>query len=670
MLFLTINGSVYFFTEKILEKNIKIAVDENLKILQTHYNILYDTQRTTAKVIYSFTIGKQRVLEILSQARGACNEDKKLLRDELQILLTPMYDRAKMKGVLQYHFVFPDNISFLRMHKPNKFGDDLTDIRADFKYVNETKKMLRVFTQGRTSHGFRNTFPIFDKNNKHIGAMEISFSSDSFQWSLNHISKIHTHFLVDKNIFNAKAWLRDDLIIKYTQSVENQHFMLALGNLHTQEKCIDENKIKLAPIKKEIELKMLQESKFSLYAKHAGHIDIVSFIPIKNLDDKAIAWLVSYEKSPSIESTFFMINIVRVITLLFSSLLVYLVIKMVLQSKIKDYEEHILSLVDIIEKRDTYTAGHTKRVALYSVLIAKEMGCTQKRQDEMHKAAMLHDIGKISIPDSILLKPNKLTRLEYEIIQEHVTISYEILSKTEIYKNIANIIRHHHERHDGAGYPQGLKGSEIPVLSQIMIVADAFDAMTTNRIYKSKMSVDEAVNEIKELAGKQFNPKIANIAALVLADVKIENSITQKPTTKIERERFAYFYRDAITGAYNREYLDVILAYANTNEMDITCINGIYLHNFSNYNKKYSWAEGDKLLKKFAIALDAINDSDFVFRVFGDDFVMLNQKHFDMREHMVTLEKVLIDTNITMTLSHFDMKKHKITTIYDLEKLF
>ena len=218
--------------------------------------------------------------------------------------------------------------------------------------------------------------------------------------------------------------------------------------------------------------------------------------------------------------------------------------KEILELKIKNYEQHIFSLVNIIEKRDSYTAGHTQRVAKYSVMIAKEMGFSSEKIDDLYRACMLHDIGKISTPDSILLKPGKLTQLEYEIIKEHVVISYELLADVDIYKDIAEIVRHHHEHYDGSGYPQGLKGDEIPIMSQIMTVADAFDAMTTNRVYKTRKSVESALKELVELASKQFHSEVVKAAIIVLKDIEIEINITQRPKNKVEKERFSYFYKD------------------------------------------------------------------------------------------------------------------------------
>lgn len=342
--------------------------------------------------------------------------------------------------------------------------------------------------------------------------------------------------------------------------------------------------------------------------------------------------------------------------------------KEILENKIKDYEQHIFSLVNIIEKRDSYTAGHTQRVAKYSILIAKEMGFNDEKIDDLHRACMLHDIGKISTPDSILLKPGKLSALEYEIIKEHVVVSYELLSNVDIYKDIAEIVRHHHEHYDGSGYPQGLKGDEIPILSQVMTVADAFDAMTTNRIYKTRKSVDSALAELNELGSMQFHSEVVKAAIVALEDIEIGMTITQRPKSKIEKERFSYFYKDQVTGVYNKDYLEFILAYNHTDEFNMKYIHTVYLHNFNQFNKKHGWAEGDKLLAKFAKALDELNSGDFVFRIYGDDFIILSEENYEMQVNVSSLETVLVNTGITMTYEHFNMKEEKINDIDDLEK--
>lgn len=343
--------------------------------------------------------------------------------------------------------------------------------------------------------------------------------------------------------------------------------------------------------------------------------------------------------------------------------------KELLENKVKDYEQHIFSLVSIIEQRDSYTAGHTKRVAKYSVLIAKEMGFSPEEIDNLYRACMLHDIGKISTPDSILLKPSKLTPLEYSIIKEHVNVSYELLMHVDIYKEIAEIVRHHHEHFDGSGYPQGLKGDEIPILSQVMKVADAFDAMTTNRIYKSRQSVANAIEELQALSAKQFNAEVVRAAVAILSDIEVEHNITQRPITKIEKERFAYFYKDQVTEAYNKEYLEYILAYNKIDEYNLQCLTIVYLHNFTQYNKVNGWVQGDAMLRDFSLELQNINPSDFVFRLYGDDFILLNKEHFELKEHLQKLEQLIKESGLLFSYKHFDIGETVLLNINDIEKL-
>lgn len=227
--------------------------------------------------------------------------------------------------------------------------------------------------------------------------------------------------------------------------------------------------------------------------------------------------------------------------------------------QIQNYEETIISFVKMIEQRDTYTAGHTTRVAKYSELIAKKMNLNDEKIHKLTKAAILHDIGKISTPDAVLLKPGTLNDLEYKMIKEHVTVGYEMLKEIKIYEDLAQIMLYHHERYDGSGYPKGLKGEEIPLLSSIMSVADAFDAMTSTRIYKKSKSVSQALEELKKLKGTQFNPKIVDIAVEVLKDIEVPSTINQSPKNEIERERLAYFYKDYTTDFYNETYLKLML---------------------------------------------------------------------------------------------------------------
>ncbi|MDO6561960.1 DUF3365 domain-containing protein [Amphritea sp. 1_MG-2023] len=335
-----------------------------------------------------------------------------------------------------------------------------------------------------------------------------------------------------------------------------------------------------------------------------------------------------------------------------------------IKQKFSMYEQYIYSLVDIIEQRDSYTAGHTRRVAEYSQVIAKAMHFSDNEVSVLYRAAMLHDIGKISTPDAILLKPGRLSPLEYSLIQEHATASYDILKSTDLFAELAEIVRHHHERYDGKGYPQGLKGDEIPVIAYVLSLADAFDAMTTDRIYKGRKTVPEALKEIKAMSGTQFHPLVAKFALDALKNITIERTPFQKPKTNIEKERFAYFYKDQLTGLYNGSYLKFILSHQDSEFKNYNFAYGVYLHHITKYNADNGWSQGNTLLYNFANELVTQFPNALIFRLFGDDFVVLHQEHIPFPE--ADLFKSLQDSGVSFTIKHIDIRE-KSLSVSDLQ---
>ena len=165
----------------------------------------------------------------------------------------------------------------------------------------------------------------------------------------------------------------------------------------------------------------------------------------------------------------------------------------------------------------------------YSVLIGEKLGLSEEDLKALKIGGLFHDIGKIGVPDSILLKPGKLTDDEYSEIKNHPSIGAHILSTANIFSNLIPIVKHHHERYDGFGYPSKLKGEEIPYLARITAVADTYDAMTSRRPYRNALPLDVVKAEIKKCAGTQFDPAIANAFLDLLENdydkiQKIENS--------------------------------------------------------------------------------------------------------------------------------------------------
>lgn len=174
----------------------------------------------------------------------------------------------------------------------------------------------------------------------------------------------------------------------------------------------------------------------------------------------------------------------------------------------------IRSLLQTLRERDPYTYGHCRRVARSAKLLAQSAGLSEADQQVIEVASIFHDLGKIGIPDSVLLKPGKLTPEEEAIMREHPVKSAEIiapLAAIPFFRATLPGIRHHHERYDGKGYPDGVMGERIPLSARILLISDTFDAMTTNRPYRSKLSAEQAYKELRIFAGRQFDQHLVEI---------------------------------------------------------------------------------------------------------------------------------------------------------------
>ena len=334
--------------------------------------------------------------------------------------------------------------------------------------------------------------------------------------------------------------------------------------------------------------------------------------------------------------------------------------------KVHNYKKTLFALVKMIEDRDTYTGGHSIRVAKYARLIAKQLGFDNQSCENIHKAGILHDIGKIAIPDNILLKPGSLDNIEFTLIKEHVNMGVKILEKVPMFQELATYIKAHHERLDGSGYPNGLKGDAIPVEAQILAICDTFDAMTTSRIYKARKTVMEALDEIKSLTDKHFLEKIVDAAIAVLSDIKVDDNISQLPKTPLEQERFAYFYKDQATQSYNATYLDLILL-QNSYKPEYKYLSLVCIENLKHYYKEYGWQHGDEYLKSVYDNLLKLFPQDLIFRVFNDDFVILAKEKLDINK--VMLKSFIIEDGLHFEIKEFNINEDSIFSLHDLERL-
>ncbi len=180
-------------------------------------------------------------------------------------------------------------------------------------------------------------------------------------------------------------------------------------------------------------------------------------------------------------------------------------------SSLLSFHDLMAGIIAAMEARDAYTASHSMRVSDMTEIICRFMDLSEEQAEDIHIAAHVHDIGKIGIEDCILRKKSPLDELEWLAIKQHPIIGFNILNKVSCFAGIAKIVRHHHERWDGKGYPDGIKENEIPLGSRIIAIADSIDAMMSNRQYRTSLSSSQCKEEIQKNAGIMYDPEIAEI---------------------------------------------------------------------------------------------------------------------------------------------------------------
>ncbi|MCI8372661.1 MAG: diguanylate cyclase [Lachnospiraceae bacterium] len=323
--------------------------------------------------------------------------------------------------------------------------------------------------------------------------------------------------------------------------------------------------------------------------------------------------------------------------------------------------QSIMAIANTIDAKDAYTKGHSERVAEYSAVIAKEMGWSEEEVQLLYNIALLHDIGKIGIPDSILNKPGRLTDDEFSIIKQHTVTGGEILKDIHSMQNAFIAARYHHERYDGRGYPNGLKGEEIPIYARVIAVADAYDAMTSNRVYRKKLSNKVVIDELKKGLGTQFDPKIGGI----FVDILTRSEGTESDNSEEKEERMPEILNkqkfidefqtthDYISGLYHKEYGMELIGQIPAKEDYTYCL--IDIGNFRRLNKVYGRVQGDYVLEVVAgIISRNLKEDDFAYRVCGGSFGVCLLRQSEKEEILEYVNKVVED---------FEKTKKKISVM-------
>ncbi|WP_457600432.1 HD domain-containing phosphohydrolase [Hydrogenivirga sp.] len=252
--------------------------------------------------------------------------------------------------------------------------------------------------------------------------------------------------------------------------------------------------------------------------------------------------------------------------------------------------------IKLLELRDAYTKGHTEKGVLYALEIGKSLGLKEDELKELEIGGYIHDVGKVAIPDVILLKPTRLTPKEYEVMKLHVKLGHELVKGLELPQGSIDVLLYHQEKYDGTGYPFGKKGEEIPLLARIYTVADSFEAMTARRIYKRSKPWDVALRELEELAGRHFDPDIVPHAVKVLSGMKDSVVTIPEVDAEIDKIRWSFYYMD-FTGAIKGDlFVPTLEAFIEKGEP--FCFTIFDIQNLFEINRKFGWEKGNEALTK------------------------------------------------------------------------
>ena len=394
--------------------------------------------------------------------------------------------------------------------------------------------------------------------------------------------------------------------------------------------------------------------------------------------DFSSAWFES-QLSARTKSTIITYSVILVVMLLTAAVLSLVIVRPYVQRQehlAKELEKQanenkhlslqiVRSLADAIDAKDIYTKNHSTRVSQYAVRIAEALGWDEERINDLRYAALLHDIGKIGVPDSILTSPKKLTGVEYGIVKTHTEMGGDILKNKIVLQKAEDVARSHHERYDGSGYPRGLKGTEISEEARIVSIADAFDAMSSNRAYRKTCEPAFIRKELTEGKGKQFDPHFTDIFIELWDQGKLNDIAEYNPEEDFGNMEVSSALLQEVVGKFvtqgTADEIDIVTgikcrsageaAIAQAMKAKPGCLVFLDMDNLKKINDNFGHAAGDKALRMMGDTLTANAENSVCCRLGGDEFLCFLED--------VTQEEA--GERIEKIIGEFDAKKNADT---------
>ncbi len=344
-----------------------------------------------------------------------------------------------------------------------------------------------------------------------------------------------------------------------------------------------------------------------------------------------------------------------------------------LDEKTKEMErvtiQAIMTVANTVDAKDDYTKGHSMRVAAYSELLAQRLGWSEEEIQNIYYVAMLHDVGKIGVPDAVLNKPFKLTDVEFRLIKGHTLMGAEILNDFRMFPNISVGAKYHHERYDGKGYPEGLKGESIPLVARVIGLVDSYDAMTSNRVYRKRLSDDIVMQELEKGKGSQWDPDLVDIFVDLikegaLAKMWMPEEDMATPifgSGKILGESMSFENVldspvDYLTGLLSKQKGEHDIALSL--RADGGSLMLIDMDHFRKINDEYGHLMGDVALKMTADVLREVCGNNLVCRTGGDEFLY----YLDG-----VMDEEIVKAKVKELLDAFRKKQEEVEVLRDAE---
>ena len=534
-----------------LHKRITELEQQQLANLKIHYQLTTKFFRDYADNVASTIQNDALALELIKKLNVLDQNSKEAqkYRQKLYAHLKGFYQEWHRKGVLQVHFLNTNTVTTLRLHKPSKDGDDLTHFKYSMRVANETKKPISGLERGRTSPSYRDVRPIFANGGEFLGIVDVAFAPEMIQENLSNYSKIHSHFILDKNLFQGKKWNRNDLRDDYKQSLENQNFLEFVYHKEKGKGLASHVLIKQLIREHQDTINAMMEKRvaFSLYHNFDDTALIASFLPLKNIQGKVIAYLVSYVNSPTLHlmlQDYYMAHFVAVMVLLLVGFITYKTIQHQVQIEKERSKYYTLA------QFDTLTGLPNRTLFFDRLKMAKE----EAKRHNMKFALLFIDLDNFKEVNDVyghdegdellrqvakrlqttVRKEDTLARLggdEFTIILEDIKTIHDIYTVTTKILSLFKepLILQHGKHYVGASIGVSVYPDDTSELKDIIKFSDT-------AMYKAKE------------AGKN---RVAFYSKEMSDEIIERNNLLTKMHKSLENEEFIVYYQPQIDARTN-----------------------------------------------------------------------------------------------------------------------